>query len=182
MRRTRPPTSRRRGRLVLALPLALGAAACGGETPEELAGFRLGTSQSEVLAATRAAEDRFRCTLRGGLPRETRCEGPTQRGRVELLVRNDTLARIRLWPDGATDRRGVRRLVRSYGAPVWRDRRAPADGGLGYSTLWTPPDSSRALELMCAGAEPTPPCRLELRLAGRTAIRMRRDSLLGSER
>lgn len=168
-------------------------AGCGGEPPSELAGFELGRTQGEVLEE---AERRggFDCRLRGTRPRVAICEGPAEEGWIGVTVRNDSVARLVLrlsGSEGADEprsdddaRRAVRRFVRGFGEPAWRDRPVPprSDPPEGYHTLWLPEDSSRALALVCAAEELGPPCTATLTPSSPAAVEAKLDTLLGIRR
>ncbi|MFW5947670.1 MAG: hypothetical protein ACOCUW_04180, partial [Gemmatimonadota bacterium] len=136
--------------------LLLGAAAlagCGGEPPEGLAGFRLGMTQPELLAEADARMG-FTCRARATRPPQTACAGPAEEGQVEAVVRGDSVVRITLElardaadPSAAAD--AVRRFVRGFGDPAWRDRPYPPPSGPrpsdppeGYHTFWVDVDST----------------------------------------
>lgn len=156
---------------------------CGGEPPERLGGFEVGANQQEVVEAARA-RDGFQCRLRGTSPSEALCEGPAEEGVVSVLVRGDSLIRVRLRLDPAEDEEPeafMRRFVSPFGKPAWRDR-PPAPGSPPpdrYHTLWLDEDSVRGLTLLCAGPELEPPCTAELAETSPMDVNAKLDSLLG---
>lgn len=172
----------------VAAPLALASllVACGGEPPESLAGFRLGMTQGEV---TRAAGEigGFTCRFRGTRPPVMVCAGETAEGPVRIVAVEDATRSITLTldPSGRDPQRTLRRFVRGFGDPAWRERpvNAPAgrgqDRGEAYHTFWVNDDSTRAIAAVCAGAGLLPPCDLELTATSPAGVVAKLDSLLG---
>lgn len=161
--------------------LALAAAGCGGDPPRSLAGFSLGMSQERVMDAVRARGG-FTCNVRGTRPPMTSCEGPSEDGPVRVVVRQDTAVEIALLmdPDVRNPRRAMRRYVRPFGPPAWRERPYPSRAAAveGYHTLWLDRDTTRAIALVCAGRDLVPPCTVELTRTSPARILAVLDSLL----
>lgn len=74
----------------------------------------------------------------------------------------------------------MRRFVRRFGAPAWRDRphAMPSDTTPVYHTLWLDRDSTRALAMMCVGERLVPPCVAELARTSPAAVEAKLDTLL----
>lgn len=172
------PRVLRRAGLLLTV-FALGA--CGGEPPEELGGFRLGLSQSELMAQAYDREG-FVCRLVASRPKVTFCSGPAELGMVEAMARGDSTVRVTLeiGRDAEDPARAVREFVDPFGDPAWRDRPYPptSDPPEGYHTLWVSGDSTRAIALLCHGEALGPPCNARLMRTTPAAIEAKRDSLL----
>lgn len=171
----------------MAVVVLASAAACGGEPPRSLAGFELGQTQEQVLEAARSRGG-FDCRLRSSRPPLAVCEGPTEQGTVTVLVRGDSVVsvRLRIEPGDADDRprAAIRRFVRPFGDPAWRDRpypprSLPPDR---FHTQWIDGDSLRSLALICAHEDLGPPCTAELTATRPAAVEARRDTLLGIRR
>lgn len=177
---TAPRPTRRRP--TLGLLLAGLALACGGEPPEELGGFRLDMTQSEVMEL---AYDRqgFVCRLVASRPKQTVCSGPSELGRLEAAVLGDS-GSVRITVEIARDAEdpaaAVREFVDRFGEPAWRDRPYPptSDPPEGYHTLWVSGDSTRAIALLCRGEALGPPCNARLTRSSPVAIEAKLDSLL----
>jgi hypothetical protein len=169
----------------LALALAAPLAACGGGPPRELAGFALGMSQEQVMAQARRTGG-FTCHLHGTRPRLTTCQGHTPDGEVQVIVQENMTVAISLVrePSGRNPRRQMRRFVKGFGDPAWRERPYPSrfDTVQGYHTLWVNSDSTRSLALVCAGRRTEPPCRAMLEVTTPGDVHASLDSLLGIQR
>ncbi|HUP20724.1 MAG TPA: hypothetical protein VM778_12335 [Gemmatimonadota bacterium] len=170
---------------LLSPAVVVALAACGGEPPEELGGFALGTSQAEVLETARAAGS-FSCRFMGTRPSLTTCEGATPEGRVRVLVRGDVTRSITLHkdPSDSDPQRTMRRFVRGFGDPAWQERPVPSrsEPVEGYQTLWLNEDTTRSVAATCAGTGLRPPCDLELAMTSPAAVQAKLDSLLGIRR
>lgn len=165
---------------------ALFLTGCGGEPPETLAGFSLGLTQGELMEAARTRGG-FGCRLRATRPKLTLCEGPSEEGVVRVLARGDSVESIalRLAPGADEEpRRVIRRFVKPFGEPAWRDRPVPprAVTPEGYHTFWIDGDSARAIALSCAGTDLEPPCTAELTETTPAGVRAKLDTLLGIRR
>jgi hypothetical protein len=170
-------------RLCLA-SVALGLAACSDPPGRDLAGFRLGMPQDDVMEIVRG-HGTFTCQLRGTIPRLTTCEGTTTDGPVQVIIRNGETVSISLVldPGGRRPQRAIRRFVRKLGDPAWQERPfPPLDPDHGYHTLWMNRDSTRALALVCSGRRLEPPCTAELSRSEPAMVQARLDTLLGIHR
>jgi hypothetical protein len=160
-------------------------AGCGGGPPRELAGFGLGSSQEQVMAEARRTGG-FTCHVRGTRPRLTTCEGQTADGLVKVTVRDDTTVAVVLVRDpvGRNPPRQMRRFVKGFGDPAWRDRPFPnrADPIQGFHTLWLSADSSRSMALVCAERRLQPPCTAELAVTSPARVLAALDDLMGIQR
>lgn len=165
----------------LALLASAALAGCGGEPPEELAGFRLGMTQAELMDDAYGREG-FVCRLVASRPKLTFCSGPTELGEVEAMARGDSTVRITLevGRDAADPGEVIRELVDPFGSPAWRDRPYPptSDPPEGYHTLWITGDSTRAIALLCRGEALGPPCNARLMRTTPAGIEAKLDSLL----
>lgn len=177
---------RSRGLLASGL-LACGllAGGCGGEPPRELAGFALGMSQAEVAARARELGG-FTCRYRGTTPPTMSCEGGTDAGPVTVRVRSDAVRVVALELDtgGEDPQRAVRRFVRGFGDPAWREKPLGGSAAAGspaqaYHTLWVGEDSTRAVAAICAGRDLEPPCTIQLETTSPAGVVAKLDSLLG---
>lgn len=171
--------------LTLATVLLI-ATGCGGELPESIGGFELGLTQDEVMEAARSRGG-FECRLRSSRPTFTFCEGPSEEGRVGVVVRDDSVVQLSLRLEaepGRSPDRAVHRFVRPLGEPAWRDRPYPprSDPPAGYHTQWVDRDSARAMALVCAGERLAPPCTAELTATTPAGVEARLDTLLGIRR
>lgn len=169
--------------LLAAVPwLAVGLAGCGGDPPKELGGFSLGMSQEQVLEESRR-QGGSTCHLKGTRPRLTVCQGSEPGREFRVVVLDDAIASIRLEmePAGRRPQRAIRRFVRRFGDPVWRERPYPPslDVAPGYHTLWVNGDSTRSLAMICAGRRLVPPCSAELARTTRSTVEAKLDTLLG---
>jgi hypothetical protein len=169
----------------MAFALAVPLAACGGGPPRELAGFALGMSQEQVMAQARRTGG-FTCHLHGTRPSLTTCQGHTPDGEVQLVVRDNVTVAVSLVrePPGRNPRRQMRRFVKGFGDPAWRERPYPSrfDTGQGYHTLWVNSDSTRSLALVCVGRRTEPPCTAVLEATTPAAVHASLDRLLGIQR
>ena len=171
--------------IVLVAVVALGAAACGGEPPEELGGFTLTMSQSEVMDEAYSRPD-YVCRLVASRPKVTFCSGPTDQGMLEVTVRGDSARRITLEvarnADDPAD--ATQRFARPFGTPAWRDRPYPptAVPPEGYHTFWVDRDSTRGLAMICRGEELGPPCNARLMRTSPAGVQAKLDSLLNIRR
>jgi hypothetical protein len=165
--------------------LILTLAGCGRSPPSELGGFGLRMSQEQVVAESRARTGST-CHLTGTRPRLTVCQGFDPGGDFRVVVLDDAITsiRIRLEPEGRRPQRAVRRFVKKFGDPVWRERpyHSPLDPAAGYHTLWLSRDSTRSLALICADRGLAPPCFAELTRTSPTAVEAKLDTLLGIRR
>jgi hypothetical protein len=174
-----------RPRLAAALSVALILTGCGGGPPRDLAGFTLGMSQDQAMARVRSIGG-FTCHVRGTIPRLTSCEGATSEGVVKVVIRDDVTVGVslRTEPAGRNPRRKMRRFVKGFGDPAWRERPYPTrfDPLEGYHTFWLDRDSTRSIAMVCAGQKLEPPCTAELALTSPAAVHSTLDALLGIER
>lgn len=163
------------------LALGLALAGCGGSPPDNLDGFRLGMSQEQVMAEARSRGD-FTCRLQGTRPRLMTCDGPTPEGQLRIVVHDDatTYLGIRMEPSGSRPERTMRRFVRRFGDPAWRERPHPMpfDSAEAFHTLWLDRDTTRALAMMCEGVGLVPPCYAELARTSPAAVEAKLDTLL----
>ncbi len=142
-------------------------------------------SQAEVMDEAQRRGG-FTCRLTGTRPSEATCTGPSAEGEVGILVRGDAALLITLRNDLPADHpaRAMRRFVRGFGRPAWRDRPwpprpAPAEG---YHTLWLDHDSTRAAAVTCRGPRLQPPCSVTLYRTTPARVQARLDTLLGIRR
>ena len=161
-------------------------AGCGGEPPEELGGFTLGLTQQELLDAARTRGG-FGCRLRATRPKQAICNGPAEEGEVQVTARGDSVESIALRLDPGADERPervIRRFVKPFGEPAWRDRPLPprAPTPESYHTFWIDADSIRALGMACAGPGLQPPCTAELTETTPAGVQAKLDTLLGIRR
>lgn len=165
--------------------LALALAGCSGSPPRELGGFGLGMSQEQVVEESRRRGGST-CQLTGTRPRLTVCQGFQPGDRYRVTVVDDATASIhlRMDPGGRRPQREVRRFVRRFGTPVWRERPTPPaiESAGGYHTYWIDRDSTRSLALVCADRGLVPPCSAELARTSPAAVEAKLDTLLGIRR
>lgn len=163
----------------------LATAACGGEPPEELAGFTLGMPQAEAADVARSYGT-FTCRFRGVRPPTMTCEGTTPEGPARVFVQDGVTRSITLRrePGGSDPARAMQRFVDGFGEPAWRERPVPPRARTveGYHTMWLNEDSTRALATVCAGTELRPPCTVELSITSPAGVVARLDTLLGLRR
>ena len=174
----------RQPRALLGL-LVVGLVACGGEPPEELAGFTLTMTQQEVMGEAYSRPE-YVCRLVASRPKVTFCSGPTDQGMVEVMVRGDSTARITLEVGRQAEdpAEAVERFARPFGRPAWRDRPYPptADPPEGYHTFWVDADSTRAIAMICGGEALAPPCNARLMRITPAGVEAKLDSLLNIRR
>lgn len=172
-------------RLSLLFVVAAPMAGCGGGPPRELAGFSLGMSQEQVMEEARRMGG-FTCHVRGTRPRLTACEGQTPDGTVQVTVQDNATVAIALVrdPAGRNPQRQMRRFVKGFGDPAWRDRPFPtrSDPSQGLHTIWLSADSTRAMALVCAGRRLEPPCTAELAVTSPAQVLAALDGLMGIQR
>jgi hypothetical protein len=181
----REAMGRTAARLSLLAVMAASMAGCGGGPPRELGGFSLGMSQEQVMAEARRAGG-FTCHVRGTRPRLTTCEGETPDGTVQVTVREDTTVAVALArdPSGRNPQRQMRRFVRGFGDPAWRDRPFPnrSDPTQGFHTLWLSADSTQSIALVCAERRLQPPCTAEIAVTSPARVHASLDALMGIQR
>jgi hypothetical protein len=181
---TMDTTDRLRPAVLLTGLLAL--AACGGEPPEAMAGFRLDMSQTQLMSAANARPG-FTCRLQASRPKVTACSGPTDQGQAEAVVVGDsgdvriTLELARSTEDPA---RAIREFTKPFGSPAWRDRPYPplVDPPEGYHTFWVSDDSTRGIALLCQHRELGPPCNARLTITSPAGVQAKLDTLMGIRR
>jgi hypothetical protein len=142
-------------------------------------------SQEQVVLETRRRGDSA-CHLSGTRPRVAVCEGRRSGEQFRVVVLDDAATSIRapVPAHGRRPQRDVRRFVRRFGEPAWRDRpyHPASEPAPGYHTLWLDRDSTRSLAMICAARALGPPCSAELARTSPAAVEAKLDSILNIRR